>query len=315
MQGAGSESAPYTVNLMTSIELIAPAKVNLFLKVLDKRKDSYHNIVTLFERVSLADTIKISKSPSGVTVSSNKTITRHPYDNIVFKAACIILKRAGIRSGVSIKIKKNIPVTSGMGGGSSDAASTLIGINKLFRAGLSAKELMGMGKTLGADVPFFLLNKPFAVGRGIGDRLNEVKSGAVLWHLIIYPGPLKSSTKDIYNTFDKVRSRLTSRDLTIKCGNDKIHRFFSQKSYPDTAYDMLHNDLETAVVSKNKVIGKILKRLAIVLDTKVILSGSGPSVFCLYDTRKEAIKAKEVLLERIPRPERKFWRIFIAKTV
>lgn len=301
---------------MTSIEILAPAKINLFLKVLNKRKDSYHNIFTLFERISLADKIRISKIPSGIIVSSNKFITADVSDNLVFKAASLILRRSGVKEGVRIRITKDIPVASGMGGGSSDAAAVIMGINKLFGLGLSSSELKAMGAKIGADVPFFLLDEPFALGRGIGDRLKKVKSKAVLWHLIVYPGPLKRSTRDIYNLFDKICSKKdTCAYLTKTYCNDKIHRFFSQKSYPDTACAMLQNDLETAVVSKNKVIGKILRRLAIMLNTKVILSGSGPSVFCLYDTRKEAIEAKRVLLCGIPVCERKPWKIFIAKTL
>ena len=122
---------------MNSIKISAPAKVNLFLKVLNKRKDGYHNILTLFERISLADVITISKRPSGIALTSDKFITRNPKDNLAYKAAELILKKGRIKSGVKIHIKKNIPIAAGLGGGSSDAASVLMGLNDLFGIGLN----------------------------------------------------------------------------------------------------------------------------------------------------------------------------------
>ncbi|MFA6142840.1 MAG: 4-(cytidine 5'-diphospho)-2-C-methyl-D-erythritol kinase, partial [Candidatus Omnitrophota bacterium] len=117
---------------MNSIKLTAPAKVNLFLKVLSKRKDGYHNIVTLFERISIADEITISKIPNGIKFKSDKPITANLKDNLAYKAAELILRYARINSGVNIKLKKKIPVAAGLGGGSSDAASVLLGINRLY---------------------------------------------------------------------------------------------------------------------------------------------------------------------------------------
>ncbi len=185
---------------MTSITVTAPAKVNLFLKVLSKRKDSYHNILTLLERISLADKIKISKILKGIIVKSDKLITRNPKDNLVYRAAEMILKHGRIKSGVKIEIKKRIPIAAGLGGGSSDAAAVLIGLNKLFRLRLNNNTLSGFGKKLGADVPFFILNTPFAIGRSKGDVLKTVHSKSRFWHLLIYPG-FKMATKDVYKAF------------------------------------------------------------------------------------------------------------------
>ena len=142
---------------MTSIKLAAPAKVNLFLKVLNKRKDGYHNILTVFERISLADTISISKAPAGIAVKCDRFVTRRPEDNIAYKAAELIIRREGIKSGVRIEIKKAVPIGAGLGGGSSDAAAVLMGMNKLFGLGLSRDRLIGLSAVLGADVPFLCL--------------------------------------------------------------------------------------------------------------------------------------------------------------
>jgi len=326
---------------MTSITLTAPAKVNIFLKVLNKRKDGYHNILTLFERISLADEIKISRSLRGIILSSDKFITRSPGDNIAYKAAGLILKYMqgpGSRvqgpgqgrgkrreKGVEITIKKRIPIAAGLGGGSSDAATTLMGINKLFGLKLKKAELMKLAKELGADVPFFILNKPFALGKARGDNLNNVDFRIRPWHLIIYPGNLKMSTKDIYETFDLEKGLaprqgsgsspgLLPKDLTRGRAGDKINLPLRHAMDLGEFKSMLYNDLQDTVIAKERMIGRVIKRLASSLDNKAIVSGSGPSVFCLYRTRREAIGAKEKLLASVPAAERKSWQVFVAGT-
>jgi 4-diphosphocytidyl-2-C-methyl-D-erythritol kinase len=291
---------------MTSIELSAPAKVNLYLKVLNKRRDSYHNILTIFERISLSDEIKISKIPKGIVVRSNKFITRNPKDNLAYKAARLILGKKKVKNGVSIYIKKEIPLAAGLGGGSSDAAAVLVGINRLFGLGLKKETLMRLARQLGADVPFFILDKSFAIGRKKGDALKAIRSKAVFWHLIIYPG-FGVSTKEIYKAFDFT--------LTQKVADAKI--IFPLR-YPmdfGTAESMLHNDLEDIVeLKKGIIIGKIKERLACILGKYLIVSGSGPSLFCLYRTRKEAVEGEKVLSSSIPAREKKGWRTFVART-
>ena len=296
--------------MMNLIKLSAPAKVNLFLKVLNKRKDGYHNILTLFERISLADSITLTKRPSGIVVISDKFITLDPKDNLAYKAARLILEKGKIKSGVRIHIKKNIPIAAGLGGGSSDAASVLIGLNKLFNSRLTNKELMRLAEKLGADVGFFVLNMPFAIGSGRGDKLKEAHIKARLWHLIINPG-FKMPTKDIYEAYDKRRSK----DLTTKSRDVKIQRSLTNSFDHKSLEDMLYNDLEDIAIAKKKVLGGIIERLASHLGRKAIVSGSGPSVFCLYRTGKEAEAAKDRLFSSMPAARRKGWQVFIAKTV
>jgi 4-diphosphocytidyl-2-C-methyl-D-erythritol kinase len=291
---------------MNSITVKAPAKVNLFLKVLGKRKDSYHNILTIFERISLADTIKISRISEGIIVKSDKPITRDPKDNLVYKAAEAVLKRGKIRSGVKIEIAKCIPVASGLGGGSSDAASTIIGIDRLFRIRLDGKALSAIGKRLGADVPFFLLKTQFAIGRGKGDMLEIVKSKVKFWHLIIKAGN-KTATGDIYEAFDRMSKRLTPRRESAKIQiPSKLHMDYEQ------AESILHNDLERAVSLKKSVLGGVSRSLARLLGKRVILSGSGPSLFCLYKTRREAMKARDTVLRLVSARSRTGWQIFVV---
>ena len=291
---------------MQSITVKAPAKVNLFLKVLSKRKDSYHNIVTLFERISLADTIKISKIPKGIIVRSDKPITLDARENLVYKAAEAVLRSGKVRSGVKIEIKKRIPVASGLGGGSSDAASTMIGINRLFRLRLNSKALLTVGKRLGADVPFFLLDAPLAIGRGRGEILEVVRSKVKLWHLIIKAGN-KTATGDIYRAFDKI-----SKHLTPQGESPKIQIPSKLRMDYAIAGSMLRNDLEIAVLLKNSVISRISKGLTRLLGNKMSVSGSGPSLFCLYRTKADAEKARDTVLRSVSARSRTGWQIFIA---
>ena len=293
---------------MTSITTLAPAKVNLLLEVLNKRKDGYHNIFTVFERITLADQIKISRRAQGITISSDKFITQNPKDNLVYKAAELILRNKKVKSGVNIFIKKKIPIAAGLGGGSSDAASTLIGMNLLFNLKIKRAELIEFGKHLGADVPFFILNEPFAIGRARGDELKNVNLKIRPWHLIIYPG-FKVATKLIYEAFDRSSNRLTRR-----YADAKISPSLRYSMNLGELESMLYNDLQDTVIAENGKIGRVIRRLASSLDKIAIVSGSGPSVFCLYRTRKEASQAKKRLLYGTPVSERRGWQIFIAGT-
>jgi 4-diphosphocytidyl-2C-methyl-D-erythritol kinase len=382
---------------MTSVIIDAPAKVNIFLKILNKRKDGYHDIVTLFERISLSDRIRISKIPKGIRLFSDLFITRWPQDNLAYKAAELMIRSCGLKYGIRIDIKKVIPIAAGLGGGSSDAAGVLLGMNRLFGLRMSKKELMALGARLGSDVPFFILEKPFAIGRSRGERLETVPFNTRLWHLIINPG-FGVSTKEAYEAFDtssppnrglkaadtsacsvstlsisrtldrgsrrvdrlskhliprlrsgssgellskhliprlrsgssgellskhlipRLRSgssgELLSNHLTIHSRDVKINdRTLVSLDYFGGFESMLYNDLEDTVIAEKETIGVILERLASYLGKKAVLSGSGPSVFCLYRTRKEAEEAKKVFLKGLPAVKRKKWQVFVAGTV
>jgi len=291
---------------MTPITLKAPAKVNLFLKILGKRKDGYHDIYTIFERISLADKITIAPRPRGIKILSDKVITRDPEDNIAYKAAELVMKEFRISSGVDIRIKKKIPIAAGLGGGSSDAASVLIGMNRLFNLRMSKKRMLCLAAKLGADVPFFVSGADFAIGRGAGEQLKPLNIDKKLWHLVIFPG-FGSATKGIYRAFDRLDFALTGH-----AGDVRIHPLFQSSTSFGMIEAMLYNDLQCAAISEKKVLGSIIERLTASLGKKVILSGSGPSVFCLCRTGKEAAKAKARIYRSIPAEVRKFWSIFVV---
>ena len=299
---------------MNSIELIAPAKVNLFLKVLSRRQDGYHNILTLFERVSLSDNIRISKIPSGIVLSADKFITKDTKDNLAYRAAKSVLDLKKPKCGLRIDIRKNIPIAGGMGGGSSDAATVLSGTNALLGLRMTTDELMRLARGLGSDVPFFMLDVPYALGRSRGDKLEKVLCEVTLWHLIVCPS-LALSTKEMYAAFDSFSGSGHDFALTKKRSDAKIKLAVKNSVDFNAIESMLYNDLEEIIRSQKEVVAKIIKRLASSLGKKAILSGSGPSVFCLYGTRKEAMEARIKFLRTVPARERKGWQAHVIRTL
>ena len=296
---------------MDSIELRAPAKVNLYIKVLNKRKDSYHNILTLFERISLADRIRLEKISEGIRLSSDKPITRDIKENLAYKAAELILNHKKLKKGVNIRIEKRIPLGAGLGGGSSDAAAVLMGINRLFDLNLTKSALMRFARKLGADVPFFVFNTTFAIGMSRGDRLKIVRRRPRFWHFIVYPG-FEISTKQVYMAFDRAKKRPLTKGpfgVKIKTLLDDLMGFRQAN-----IESMLYNDLEDIVVFKKAIIGKIIRRLADLSGKKAIVTGSGPSVFCICKTRKEATEVRERLFRVKPANERGQWQTFVVRT-
>jgi 4-diphosphocytidyl-2-C-methyl-D-erythritol kinase len=160
---------------------------------------------------------------------------------------------------------------------------------------------MRLGAKLGADVPFFIFDEPFAIGKGVGDKLEKLDLRKKFFHILIYPG-FKVATKDVYRALPK--------SLTNGSPGAKIAL---PKDFNDLER-LLHNDLETVVAAKKPVIGIIIRRLAFALGRRAIVSGSGPSVFCLCTTREEAVKARLKLSGSVPAGTRKHWQVFIVET-
>ena len=270
----------------------APAKVNLCLRVLDKRPDGYHNIETIFERIALSDKIVLRSLKN----DKIKLFCNHPdvpldKDSLIYRTIDLFRKRKQVTGGIEVKIFKRIPIASGLGGGSSDAASILMGLNKLWKPFLSLPALLKFGKKLGADVPFFLKNCSFAAARGRGDEIMPLGWKIRFWHLLISP-PVKLLSKDIYDKIDKTE--------TATC------------KLPDSYFT---NDLERVVLEKAPLVVKFKKALKNIGLTHSLVSGSGPSIFSLFARRKEAIGAKELLVKRFPLAGEKGCQIFIVPTL
>ncbi len=277
------------------------AKLNLYLAVLNKRRDSYHNIRTVFERIDLCDKITLKSSPS----ESIKIICSDPdvptdSSNLCYRSAKLLKDNFDINKGIEIRIVKRIPVGAGLVGGSSNAAGVLTGLNRLWGLKLSQKKLAALAKSIGCDVPFFIYNTPFALGQGRGDKikpLNGLKKKR-LWHILVVP-KIKVSTPLIYVQWD------SQNTLTRPKSNAKILPLALLKS----GYKFLFNSLEEitfAIYPQAKEAKDRLRGLGL---KSILMSGSGPAVFGIVSSRKEAVYVSRQLCKR-----NKPWRVYVTRT-
>jgi 4-diphosphocytidyl-2-C-methyl-D-erythritol kinase len=258
------------------LRLESPAKINLRLEILKKRKDGYHELKTILQKIDLHDTIHLSlKKKIGITITTDHPDLPVGKDNLVYQAAQSMLKRADHPGGVHIEIRKRIPLGAGLGGGSSNSAATLKALNQLLRTNLPEKELMAMGLRIGADVPFFFL-RGAAIGSGIGERLKEIELPS-LWYVLIYPN-FQVSTRWAYQSFvlTKVRFHINlQRLLRTPKGISRI----------------LRNDLEEVVSRKYPEIAMMKKLLLDAGARGALMTGSGPTVFGVFPEEEVALTA------------------------
>lgn len=245
-------------------EFKAPAKINLFLKVIGKRNDGFHKLQSVFQLIDLYDYIYIrirDDTEINFINDSNEIVKQN---DLGLRAAQSILKNKNI--GVDIYIKKNIPIGAGLGGGSSDAASILMGINNLANINLTKKELIALGLSLGADIPFFIFGENAWV-EGIGENLNKINIPESIYYLC-YPN-FSISTELIFKSF-----KLTKVPITLK-----ITTYFSEKLEQES------NDLESTITKKNLKMKKLLSWMSNFGFAKI--SGTGSSVFVkIVDVKK-----------------------------
>ncbi|MDY6853416.1 MAG: 4-(cytidine 5'-diphospho)-2-C-methyl-D-erythritol kinase [Thermodesulfobacteriota bacterium] len=263
---------------MDVLRLVSPAKVNLRLDVLYKRDDGYHEIRTILQRISLCDEVEISLKKGGIDISSEGIECPQYTDNIAYHAAKMILDRLKGDTGVRILIKKKIPIASGLGGGSSNAAATLIGMNRILKLGLTKRELMDMGTQLGADVPFFICQKP-SLATGIGDRLKTIVLPSPMWMVLVNP-KIRVSTAWAYESLNI--------GLTKKKNNISMLTPFIGIS---DVVDFLYNDLEAVTIKRFPEVQKIKEELIDKGAAGALMSGSGPTVFGIFFHREMAEKA------------------------
>ena len=282
------------------VKVTAPAKINLGLCIQKKRDDGYHEIKTLFQAVNLYDTLEMSPGSKGIELLVEGEAIPTDKKNIVWKAAQLFLSRLDSPAGVQILLKKRIPVAAGLGGGSSDAAATLKGLNRLFNLPLPQKNLLEMGKQLGADVPFFLFGNS-AMGEGIGTRLTSTPALSKAWVVIANPG-FPISTKWTYSNI--------SIDLLLTKKTDHINmlRLFLGKNDLPKIGRHLHNDLEAVVIRRYPAINELKKRLISGGALGAVMSGSGASVFGIFNDRLLA----EQVFDSI-RKENTRWKIFLTE--
>ncbi|MCX5850010.1 MAG: 4-(cytidine 5'-diphospho)-2-C-methyl-D-erythritol kinase [Deltaproteobacteria bacterium] len=276
---------------------IAPAKINLFLRVLRKRADGYHDIVSLMQKITLYDELIFSPRPKGIILNCPGSNLSANEDNLVIRAAKCIFDYCNYPSGMEITLYKKIPMTAGLGGGSSDAATTLKALNKICSLKLKKEELLRLGAKIGADVPFFIFGNT-ALASGIGDKLKHLPNLPQLNLLLIKP-PFDLSTKMVYKNLNL--------RLTRGKNNYSIPRFFALSDIVQGLY----NDLESVSLEIYPELADFKKMLLSHGALGALMSGSGPTVFGIFRNGKEAKKA----LESIKKEVSDQCTVFLAKSL
>ena len=260
---------------MTSLNIFSPAKVNLFLKVLKKRLDGYHEIITLMQPISIYDEILLDVSDgSGIFVECNNKNIPLDRTNLAYRAAEMFLRKAGIQKEVHIRIKKNIPAAAGLGGGSSNAASVLKGLNNILPSGFSTSSLMEIGAELGSDVPFFILNHS-AIAYGRGEKLDLIEIPGD-WYVIVNPG-FPVSTAWVYGNLLLTKEQ---EDINIPSLKNRLKDICIE--------DILENDLEGVTVLEYPDIKDIKSGLRGAGAAGALMSGSGSTVFGVFENKEAA---------------------------
>jgi len=267
------------------ITLPSFAKVNLHLRVLGKREDGYHDIFTVFQTVSLHDTITFEESASEIVLECDEPNVPTDIRNLVVKAANRIRDRYQVLKGAYIRIEKRIPMGGGLGGGSSNAAVALIGLTRLWRLNARVQDLEPIAADLGADVPFFLHGGTM-IGEGLGTSLNEVAEFEAENMIIVTP--------DVHVSTAAAYEALRAESLTNAEANRILRVCRSEAESPDFLHSALRNDFETTVFAAFPEIGPAKQKLVDLGARQVLMSGSGSSVFAIFDkeeTRQIALKA------------------------
>ena len=265
---------------MSTLSIPSPAKINLLLKVTGKRPDGYHEIVTLLARISLFDTILLTFSQPGISVQCPHPRVPEDSSNLAYTAARSFFQALGVDDGVAIDIDKVIPVAAGLGGGSSNAASVLLGLNEHYEFALPEEKLKDVAAGIGADVPFFLFKHP-AIARGIGDDMEPYGDLPRLAVVLVCP-QFQVSTAWAY---ENLNLTLTNYKKEFKI--PPLKTYFSRNKH------LLFNDLEQVTVGKFPEISLIKKGLRDLGAEIALMSGSGPSVFGLFEDVNEATNAVE----------------------
>lgn len=266
-------------NSTNRIKLQAPAKINYLLDVIRKRPDNYHDLRMVMQRIALSDEIEISLSETpGIRVYCDRGDVPDGPANIAWRAADALLALSDVVTGIDIFIVKKIPMAAGLGGGSSDAATVLMGLNDLLNLKLTDEKLMSIGVKLGADVPFFIFKKT-ALAEGIGDRLSVVDGLPPVWLVLVNPN-IHVSTAWVYQNL-----KLTNRDESTKL-----------PKFSNTIEDicsLLSNDLESVTIGRFPVIQEIKDALQANGAQGVLMSGSGPTVFGIFQDEKQAVTCRK----------------------
>jgi len=286
------------------IALISPAKINLFLIVTGKRPDGYHELVTLMCPITLTDTVTVKLMRRKITVTCADPNVPEDETNLAHQAARLFLTRwtkekKGRLFGAHITIEKRIPVAAGLGGGSSNAATVLLALNRVQGKPYTRQELGTMSLTLGADVPFFIFQRP-AIATGIGEALQSVTGVLNDYTIILVHPPIRISTASVYQNLNL---RLTKCQQRLKIPNLRIKDAFA-RIQPGEIAKYLCNDLETVTANRYPAVEEIKQMLLSLGANGALMSGSGPTVFGLFKDKMVARSVFRHLVKKVS------WNVF-----
>lgn len=272
--------------------LRAPAKINLGLDVLRRREDGYHEVRMVMQMTGMYDRILLTPVSGTGEISFSVNLPYIPANenNLAYRAAKLLMDEFSISDGIRIELQKFIPVAAGLAGGSSDAAQVLIGVNRIFRLGLSTEELMIRGKTIGADVPYCILGGT-ALAEGIGEILSPLPALPSCSILLAKPN-ISVSTKEVYKALkaDQIGHH-PDIDGMLECIRRGELRGVAER---------MENVLESVTAPAYPVIGELEKAMKEAGALAAIMSGSGPTVFGIFDDEGKAAACRETLGEKIP---------------
>jgi len=279
------------------MDILSPAKINLYLEVRGRREDGYHNLNTLMCCIGLCDAIRLTFEQKNISVRCAHSDVPENESNLAARAARLFFEHTGLGRGIHIDIVKNIPVGAGLGGGSSNAATVLKGLNAFYGSPVSQKDLYAIGKGIGADVPFFIYGKP-AVATGIGDILTPCDCVESWPILLVYPA-VAVSTAEVYK---KLNLALTK---TKKINTKNV---FELKWDKDIA-NQLFNDLELVASEICPEIQQAKASLLMHDASAALMTGSGSAVFGLYENMENAQKAFNAISRN------RIWQLYLSHLV
>ncbi|MEL6439409.1 MAG: 4-(cytidine 5'-diphospho)-2-C-methyl-D-erythritol kinase [Cyanobacteria bacterium J06621_8] len=301
---------------MQSYSLIAPAKINLYLEIIGDRPDGFHELVMILQSVALADRIDIQAGDTqDIYLSCNHPAVPTDETNLAYRAAqlmCVTFPDIHANyGGVNIKIEKQIPVAAGLAGGSGNAAAVIVGMNLLWKLGLTQPDLQDLAAKIGSDVPF-CISGGTAIATGRGEKLDEIQHLSDLWVVLAKYDDLSISTAWAYQTYRKQyqdsyisdTARIQSRSNKVHCGSlvSAITQQNSQK-----IGELMHNDLEKVVVPQHPQIEQLKSAFKAQKVLGTMMSGSGATVFALCESQEQAIAVSQEVKTQMSNPQLKFW--------
>jgi 4-diphosphocytidyl-2-C-methyl-D-erythritol kinase len=276
----------------TAVDIAAPAKVNLYLQIGERRPDGYHRLVSLFQMVSLFDHISIRSLKAENVYQLEGEFDFPVEENLITRAVRLFRERTGSRHGVRVRVKKRIPVGAGLGGGSSDAAAVIAGLNHLFAAGLDAADLRLLAAELGSDVSFFL-TAAAALVRGRGEIVEPLPARSDYALVLVYPG-FPVATRQAYRWLDARRAAAGEVPLTEPPDLRRIYRHASPGEWD------LFNSFTPVLTERFPLLGEIIGALENAGAAAAGVSGSGSALFGTFRHREEALQAARVLKKTFP---------------